>query len=370
MDLRFNLYKAKYEILDKITKVIFDSQQIDRINIFISLDDIYYQCKNSKVNHEFECCGNIAPRQLVSNVLNLVAHYREWATRKGANIKVFAYYTLATVFENRTFLYNYREHYNERSSRDNPDCYYVNNCIREGASILSTISQHVESVYVVDTRGMEPSAFPWLCTQEFKSMEADWNFLVTRDLFEFQYAYLPKFSVICPKGDNTQLITAGNLWSYLSEKEKVDGFHMTKYPDKLFPLALAIVGDKKRSIPKIKGISWRTIFNLMDEVISSNPNLDGTSYVLKLISLFEERNYDMNSIKVNIDLVQVPTNVLTTSDVTKANIQSQFIDVPDYNNLVELNSRQDMFAACPINIRFLTKQNEIKQVNPFKLNYS
>lgn len=370
MDLRFNLYKAKFDILDKLTKVIFDSQRIERVNIFISLDDVYYQCKNSKVNREFECCGNIAPRQLVSNVLNLVAHYREWATRKGANVKVFAYYTLASIFENRTFLYNYREHYNDRSDKDNPDCYYVNSCIREGAGILSTITEYIESAYVIDTRGMEPSVFPLLCSQEFEDMNADWNFLITRDIFEFQYSYLPKFSVICPKGDNTTLITSGTLWEYIADKEKVSGRHLTRYPDRMFPVALAIVGDKKRSIPKVKGLSWRTIFNIMDGIIDENPDLDGFSYVSKLVQTFEDRKFDMNMISTNIDLSQVTANILTVNEVTKANIRSQLIDVPDYNNLLELNNRMDMFAACPINLRFLTRQNEVKSINPFKLNYS
>lgn len=370
MDLRFNLYKAKFETLDRLTKSIFDAQRIDRINIFISLDDVYYQCKNSKANREFECCGNIAPRQLVSNVLNLVAHYREWATRKKANVKVFAYYTSASVFENRIFERLYREHYNERSDINNPDCYYVNNCIREGSGVLSTISEYVESVYTIDTRSMEPSVFPYLCAQEFHDMSADWNFLVTRDLFEFQYSYLPKFSVIYPKGDDTKLITSGSLWSIISEKEKIEGRHMTRYPDKLFIAGLAVIGDKKRSIPKIKGLSWRSIYNIMDGIIDENPELDGLSYVSKFVQTLEDRKFDINQISSNIDLVQVATNILTVSEVTKANIKAQMIDVPDYNNLLELNNRMDMFGPCPINLRFLTRQNEIKAVNPFKLNYS
>ena len=60
MDVRFNAYKAKFDTLDSLTKDIFNSQQIDKVNIFISLDDVYWHCRNSNVNREFQCCGNLA----------------------------------------------------------------------------------------------------------------------------------------------------------------------------------------------------------------------------------------------------------------------------------------------------------------------
>ena len=371
MDVRFNAYKVKYDLLDSLTRDLFKSQRIDRVNIFISLDDIYWKCRNSNVNREFQCCGNLAPRQLVSNVLNLMAHYREWAVRKDVNVKVFAYYTsAASIFYNRAFIRNYRSTYSDKANLDNGDCYYVNSCIKESAEILRTITQYIDGAYVIDTKKFEPAAFPYLCANEFDDMKADWNFLVTKDTVELQYSYYPKFSVIYPRGDESDLLTSGNIWKFISDREKVTATKYKKYSSLFFPVALAIVGDKKRDIPKIKGISWRGIFNFMDEIIEKNPDFTPTSYISAFLKECEKRKYDIEQINVNVDVLQPSFNCDTANKLTKENIRAQFIDVPDYNNLVDLNKRPDMFAECPINIKFLTNQHTVKAINPFKLNYS
>lgn len=369
MDVRFNAYKAKFDMLDSITRDIFNSQQINSVNIFISLDDIYWHCRNSNVNREFQCCGNLAPKQLVSNVLNLMAHYREWAVRKDVNVKVIAYYSTATAgFFNHTFIDEYRKYYGEKCSLNDCDCFYVNTCIREAAEILKTITQYIDSAYVIDTRRFEPMAFPYLCATEIT--RADWNFIVTRDIVEFQYAYQPKFSVIYPKGDDTELITDSRIWTFIADKEKIQYSKCRKYPTKFYPVALAVVGDKKRGIPKIKGISWRTLFNMMDDILEKTPDINEVSAISEFLKLCESKQINMERLGTSVDVLEPSFNRDTLNDVVIENIKEQFVDVPDYQNLIDLNKRQDMFAECPINIKFLTHQHTVKAVNPFKLNYS
>ena len=128
MDARFNAYKVKYDNMDLMTRPIFISQKIDRANIFISLDDIYSRLKNSQVNREFQCCGNLATKQMISNILNLVAHYREWAVRKKINVKMIVYYSTSSIFESKSIYKGYRDYYNERNDINNPDCFFINNC--------------------------------------------------------------------------------------------------------------------------------------------------------------------------------------------------------------------------------------------------
>lgn len=369
LDIRFNVYKVKYDTLDRLTHALFRSQKISNVNIFISLDDIYWHCRNGQSNHEFQCCGNMASKQLVSNVLNLMAHYREWAVRKKLNVKVYAYYTTATVFENRTIMHDFRSSYNRRNDLSNADCYYVNNCIREAAPVLKTVTQYIDGVYIVDTRGMEPSAFPYLFTSELSENVTDWNFLISRDIVEFQYSYYDKFSVIYPKGDDSMLLDTPTTWNFIAKREKVESNYLYKYPDTFLPITLSIVGDKKRSIPKIRGLSWRTLMNMMDTVITENPGLDPYSHAMKFLDNMESKNYDMNMIQTNLTLVQPTFNAVLASDVVKESIKLQFIDTPDYNSLMELNRNPDLFASCPINIRFLTRVEDVKNISPFKLSY-
>lgn len=298
-----------------------------------------------------------------------MGHYREWVSRKGANPRVIAYYSTSSIFHNKRVMKDFRAHYNERSGDNNADCFYVNTCIRESGGILKTIAQYIDDIYVIDSRGMEPSAVPALVATEFKDYAADWNFLVTKDPVEFQYSYYDKFSVIMPKGEDSLLMDMASLWKFVTEREKVESQYLYRYSDSFYPLALAIAGDKRRSIPRIRGLGWRTIISMMDEILIANPELDGYSCTLKFLDKMEQKGYDMDAIQINLDLLQPIINVKFTDEITKENIRTQFIDTPDYNNLIELNRSPEYFASCPINLGFLTRQTDVQAICPFKMNF-
>ena len=369
MDARFNAWKVKFEMLDQITRPIFISQRISTVNIFISLDDIYSRLKNSQVNREFQCCGRLATKQMISNILNLVAHYREWAVRKRVNVKMIVYYTTSVVFESKMFIPNYRKYYNEKNSFNNSECFYINECIREAASMLTTIFQYIDSAYIIDTGKVEPSAFPYICATEYPEFNSDWNFLITRDYVEIQYALFNKFSVIYPKGEESLLINAGNLWSFIASREKIEGSLSNKYPPVAYVPLLAVMGDKKRSIPKVKGLSWKTLFNIMDDIKEKNPDLDDSNIIIKFMECLEKRRCDMNMIQNNNDVISMKYIADITNTISKEYMKSQFIDTPDYANLIDLNRQPNMFERCPINIKFLTDQVEVKAIDPFKIGF-
>ena len=368
MDARFNAYKVKYDNMDLMTRPIFISQKIDRANIFISLDDIYSRLKNSQVNREFQCCGNLATKQMISNILNLVAHYREWAVRKKINVKMVVYYSTSSIFESKSIYKGYRDYYNERNDINNPDCFFINNCIREAVSILTTIFQYIDSAYIINTGKVEPAIFPYICANEFPEFRADWNFIVTKDEVELQYASFEKFSIIYPKGEDSKILSSiSEVWELVAEREKIHESLCKKYPD-VYILALSLMGNKKRSIKKIKGISWRTIFDRFDKTISCgdyHPSLVGSDFLKWL----KDKNYDSDQISKNYDVLSVKFMSTFTNDISKELIKTQFIDTPDYASLIDLNRQPNMFERCPINIRFLTRQFDINEIDPFKLGY-
>lgn len=367
MDMRFNAYKVKFDMLDMLSKPIFNAQKIDSVNIFISLDDIYSRLKNTQINKEFQCCGRLATKQMISNIFNLIAHYREWAYRKNVNVKMIAYYTTSSRFESSIFIKDYRKYFNQRNDLNNPDCFFINQCIREAASMLVTISQYIESVYIIDTGKIEPSAFPFICDNDFTDLSVDWNFLLSKDYVDFQYVLEPKFSVIYPKGDESVLLNAGNIWEFIAKKERIEESHCDKYPPILYRLALSIIGDKRRSVPKLRGINWKSIFNKLDNLIEEDPNMNEGEMVSRFLDDFDKAKYDMDSIKNNADALSMKYVSLSTNEISKECIRAQFIDTPDYSNLVDLNRQPNMFERCPINIKFLTDQINNKPIDPFKI---
>ena len=112
MDSHFNGYKAKYEILNKYMLPICNSQIVTSMNIFINLDDLFHIMHNPLINNEFQICGKDAPKQLVSNIFNLIGHYRYWAIKNHYKVKIFCIFT-STIrsFKNNIYIPNYRDHF-------------------------------------------------------------------------------------------------------------------------------------------------------------------------------------------------------------------------------------------------------------------
>ena len=132
MDVHFNMCKVKYAQLNELMEPIFKSQPLKTLNIFINLDDLFWRFRNSHVNQEFQACGVMAPKMLISNVFNLIAHYRQWGARKNVNTKVYAYYTGAKRgFVGRLYIPKYRQYYVDKCDLGNSDVFYVNNAINE-----------------------------------------------------------------------------------------------------------------------------------------------------------------------------------------------------------------------------------------------
>lgn len=364
MDVHFNATKVKFETLNALTKSIFDTNPIKSINIFINFDNFYGRLKNTSCNMTFQSCGANATKQLISNVLNLIGHYRQWGVRKHVDVKVYGYYTLAErSFENKIYIPDYRSRFVKSISRNNPDCYYVNTVIRDASDLLKSITNYIDGVYMIDSHFTEPSTMPLFIQSEVHT--ADWNFIITRDRFEYQYVLQDRFSVIVPKGDESFMVTAGNLWETIAKHEHFDYTQAKYYPPKLYPLVLAVMGDKHRSIPKLKRISWISIFNFLDATIDNGHESETTifdNFLSNLCSKYADSSTIMNSFHA----VDVHTNYTNMDYTTKSYISSQLVDVPDYENLLALNQMPNMFLNYPINLKFLTDAGDSYTTNPFK----
>ena len=109
MDSHFNGYKARYEMMNSSMLPIYRSQIVTTMNIFINLDDLFHTLHNPLINNEFQICGRDAPKQLLSNIFNLIGHYRYWAVKNHYNVKVFVIHTTTLrSFKNNIYIPEYR----------------------------------------------------------------------------------------------------------------------------------------------------------------------------------------------------------------------------------------------------------------------
>lgn len=364
MDVHFNVCKVKYQQLNDITSPIFESKSIKTLNVFINLDDLYWRLRNSHINQEFQACGTLASKMLISNTLNLIAHYRQWGARKNVSTKVYAYYTGAKRgFASRIYIPLYRQYYVDKCNLGNADIFYVNNAIQEADTLMKTISNYIDGIYIIDTGILEPSCLPLLINDKVR--QADWNILISRDEFELQYVTYDKFTYIYPAGDYSKSILAGDVWSHIANKEKIETPNVNKYPPELIILALAVVGNKRRSIPKVKGMGWRTLFNIVDDLVEKANDFSFITLADAMINKIVGKNVNIEDINNKLSVINMGECVKSVDDTIISFITNQLVDIPDYENLHELNRSPQMFASCPLNLQFLTDEGNYSTKNPF-----
>ena len=370
MDIHFNSFKVTYEILNRFMKPVRDSQYINSINIFINLDDFFHKLHQPLINNEFQLAGDDAPKQFISNIFNLIAHYRWWAisSMKCDKVKVYAYFTSSSKnFKNSIYISDYRNHFIEINETANTANHFVNTSIKSSYELIKVIANYIPNVYCIDTKYLEPSILPLYIQNEVNS--ADWNILISRDTYDLQYAYRDKWFVIPPKGDSTIVINQTGLWNYINIKERVNRLEDINYPYQLYLISKAIVGDKYRSIPKLKRIGWKTIFKYINELLEKFPNTSETILIDELVKMMKGKQILDIQLRNNLYTTNIELQLETLISVDRAMIDSQILDITDYENLKMLNQNYNHFAKYPLNLKFLCDEFVTKRKNktPFDI---
>jgi hypothetical protein len=308
-------------------------------------------------NSKFQACGAASFKQYASNILNLVAHYRKWFVRNKVRPKFFIYYTNAAGgFTSSIINRNYRSNFISTQDINNPDCYYVNRTISAGMDLLGKICDYIEGVYLINSKGEEPSVVPYLISQE---MPADWNYLISKDRLELQYTNYDRFSILYPsKKIGNRLINASDIWEFIGEKEKKITPHIKEYDPKLFLPILAIAGNNDRSIKKIRAIGWISIMDMLEEIWSTSKDHSVVTILDELTKLLETTNKKvqekyMYTFRMNMLMLSMKSRYEVMSDINKTMIMSQIKDIPDRETINELSINPMFFGNYPINVEAL-----------------
>lgn len=375
MDIHFNAYKVKFDTMNYFINIPKSSHKINTVTIYINLDNVFHNLHRPLTNNEFQVCGKGAPKQMIANVLNLFGHYKEWAVRNHMHCKIVGFFTTnRRQFKNKIYVAQYRKRYLDLFNPLNTEFYYINDTIVASEQLLKTICSYLMDVYIIDSKYIEPSVIPrYLSREVFKS---DWNILISRDSFDYQYAFFDRWSVIIPKGDNSELLTSQSIWDYICRKEKID-FDTRLLPRdiSLYILSTSIIGDKYRSIPRIKSIGWKTLFKYIDSVNCENGKVSVKileEALVNKINTSRRKSKSTSNTEIPLDVLNnniyamnIDDQVLAMNSVDESGITSQILDIPDYENLTEINNIH--FMDFPINLAFLTAQyNTNKSFNGWK----
>ena len=364
MDVHFNARKVKFEDLNKLTDGVSRSQSIHTVNLFINIDDMLHSLHRPQTEYEIQVSGGSVSQvilQLTSNILNLGAHYREWALRKGWYPYTFFVYTSAMngPFENSMYVEKYRDYFIQTNSPLNQKFGVLNQAIPKALALVANICQYIPHVYAIDSSFQEPSVMPYTIAERFS--KRDWNFIVTRDRYDFQYVNHPRWSVIYPDyAEESVLVTPANLWSVIAKKEKIEPEYQKNYPLSAYPIAVAIVGNPYRSLPRMRGCGWKTFYSILSE--AEVQSYDSTSagfeelLLLTLRKRFQTRRIGnlIDIVNASLECIDVRRQSERGSEITETFVTTMMTDIPDYENLVTID--RCYFTKFPINIPFLTHE--------------
>lgn len=348
MDRIFHGYKVRYEYMNQYMLPIRASRKIRTINIYINLDDFYHKLHKPYTDGEFQTTGQSVAKQMVSNLLNLVGHYKNWAIKEHLHPTIYLIFTTSSIFTNTTLISGYRSHFIQIMDPKNPSFFYINHAIEGAHSVLQIVTKYVPNVYAIDSRNLEPSILPLYLS---RVKPADYNLIISRDDYDLQYVEFTNWGIMVPKGDLTAFIVRGNLWRYIQVKEKIEeSFY---FNPEVYLLARAILGDKYRSIPKLTRTGWKTVIGYLREVISDDINMIEVQSN-KLADYIVKRKIQDTDYNNNLHCMSVEKQVDALFQVDCATILQQLQDRSDPNELEVAN--RTLFREFPLNLPMLLRE--------------
>lgn len=362
MDPIFNLFKVKFTILDTlISENCKDITPKSKINVFINLEDVIRKLANSNIEDYLRIKDNERNIEFISNVLNLASHYRLFFSKNRLYSKIFLYinYPFGVIYKNRLINLDFRTYYENKYSK-NPNHFVLNDVLNNSLPLAKIITEYVEGVYLIFSDYIESSLTPYIITKDSNSNTV--NFILTEDVYDYQYVN-HNFYLLQAKKEESILVTKDNVFNIL--KAKMDVNNDKSLDSRYIPFILALLGNKKRNIQKIKGIGLSTIIKMvnkaLDEQIISKDAFNINILANMLKPEFRKQLLD------NFYCTDIETqySMLNIKDIYT--ITSQIIDKFDNAALKKINNEH--FQLHPIQLmeltsgsRFLTKENNKKNI--------
>ena len=295
-------------------------------------------------------------KELIANIINLAAHYRLFLTKSKVESSIIFYYNdfkKYGIYNNSVYNKNYRKHYYNTYHNDKYEV--INNLIIESIDYTRTIVDYIDRVFMLTSDRLESSVIPYLCTKD-KRMKADLNLILTKDMYDFQYVN-KNFLVLYPAQEESIILTKKNVipyFRYLHEMGE-DNYNMELSP-LLVPFILSVLGDKKRSLDKIRGIGFKKLYKGLEklyekEYISdeepSSFNIENLSNFLKDNNGFFKLGFK-EIIGDNYFSIDLDRQMNVASTIYNDTILDMIYNKYDNDSLKRLNDK--LFSEHPLHL--------------------
>lgn len=357
MDPIFNLFKIKFTVLDKIiTENCKDITPNSKVNVFINLEDIIKKLSSSNIEDYLRMKNSDRNLELMANILNLASHYRLFFSKNKLYSKIFIYlnYPFNTLYKNRIVNLDFRSYYENKYTK-NPNHFVLQEVLTNSLPLAKVITEYIEGVYLIFSDYIESSTVPYIINKNTNSNVI--NFILSDDIYDYQYVN-HGFYLLLSKKDDSIVITKDNVFNIL--KTKMDINNSCSLDSRYLPFILSLLGNKKRSIQKIKGIGLATIIKMINKAINEQI-ISKDAFNINILANMIKPEFRKQLLD-NFYCTDIETqyNMLNIKDIYS--ITTQIVDKFDNVTLKKINNQY--FQFYPIQLvellsgtKFLNKKN-------------
>lgn len=352
----FGMMKVKYQAYDSVLTDLDYLRPTDKINVFINLETVLkYMSMTQDLEKKIMTCADI-DKILVSDIINLAAHYKDFFRGNGLDTNIFLYMTdldsTTMDFQETKYIEDFRSYYLNKYM-GNPKFALLGSKLKDVIlPEVRTICDYIPGVYLITKKGVDSGVIPALIAEKYPDRK---NIIISGDVHDTQYGYMDNFlSQLYIRGYNTHIL-ASNVSGYLKTITRNNDIpqpiiDIFKNPS-FYKLLLCCMGDRYRSIIGISGIKLMKLVNIINQALNDNKiTMDVTSAML-LSDIFPDSI--KGEIFHNMIAVDVHNKLTLLGDGIKKDVTAQIIDKVDTISLMKLNA--EVFVKCPLRLEGLLR---------------
>ena len=352
----FNMMKIKYSDYDEYLTNADFLKIHDKVNVFINLETVFKYLsmindleKKLILQKKFDVI-------LVSNIINLAAHYKRFFMNNGLDTRIYLYHTdfNSKRFSQRKYNEDYRLYYLLKYN-DNPKFVYLTDSLKSRIlKELNAICEFIPRVYYISGLDIEGSEIPYIIGNEDPSRK---NILLSGEFYDTQYSLIPNYFISYFHSSIGYRAICNNIKDCLKEITKrkdseLDSFVSTYNNYGMYCSLLSVLGDRSRSIDGLTGIGPKILEKTILQGLSrnelklttNNPELIGNIFHDNEMKTEFINNYYCSSIISGYDELM---------DSHKLGVLNQRKDRLDIDSLVKLNATR--FNSYPLILEILTQ---------------
>lgn len=337
----FTKLKIKYAEYDEsISRAQFLSSN-DEVNVFINLESVLNNLSLIKSVEEKMMVQRDFNELIISNIINLAAHYKRFFSNSRIRSKIYLYTTdlKSNDFNERKINSDFRSYFLTKYN-ENPKFVLLSEKIKfEILPDVKTYCEFLPDIYLINSLNIDGSVIPYVIHKQDENRK---NFIIGTNIFETQYAFVNNFMYNKIRGGqynpNLPRFTDKRT-DFIKNILNTDNRNIIElfYNPNIYCGLLAIDGDRIRSLTGIYKFGPKSYERAILEGLSFNKFTRNVSSPELLATIFNNEE-DREDFIDNFNCMNIHYMYDRLTDAMKTSITSQVVDRVDINALNSLNA--------------------------------